>query len=217
MNSFILISRNKEKRDEYVSVFAKKKDITPVDIRMIDPMENSFGIADVRNIQKTAFLKPQQSKEKIIVLNNAQLLTKEAQNALLKLLEEPPQHTYIFLSSTSSAFFLPTIMSRCKEVILDSAMQISKEQTDALVETVQILHDGTIAQKLVLAEKIAADKENLLDWFEKILMALRDKMLEDPTDSSSVRLLQNMQHAFMLSQTTNVAPRMILEHCFLSL
>src|SRR5579883_1426321 len=98
MNSFILIG-SEESRNTYIEEFAKQKNIAKFDIHTFEPSESSFGIQDIREIQKIAFLKPIQSQEKILLLKKAETLTGEAQNALLKLLEEPPKSTYLFLAA----------------------------------------------------------------------------------------------------------------------
>src|SRR3990167_9313255 len=76
--------------------------------------ETTIGIEDVRNIQKNLLLKPATGKSKAIIFNNADSLTLQAQNSLLKILEEPPDHTVIILHVSSKQQTLPTILSRCK-------------------------------------------------------------------------------------------------------
>src|SRR5690242_2466527 len=105
MYSFLLISQDNQKRKEYIDTFAREHIISHFDIAYIEPYDASLGIADIRVLQKTAYLAPGQGKEKMIVLEKAELLTTEAQNALLKTLEEPPQNTYIMLSATSDSNF----------------------------------------------------------------------------------------------------------------
>ena len=84
----------------------------------------SIGIDKVREIIKEAYIMPKISDKKIFVIDNAHLLTKEAQNALLKVLEEPPQYVMFFLLCESVNFLLQTILSRTVMVRLDP---LSKE------------------------------------------------------------------------------------------
>lgn len=217
MFSFIIIGKDPDKRHSYIQSFCTEKGIGKFDITTIDPLENSFGIAEIRNIQKTTYLRPMQGKEKAVILNNAQTITLEAQNALLKLLEEPPNNTYIFLSATTDGPFLPTILSRCKKVVLEQEKgNLASDKKEALQLSLQAMQ-GTIGERLSLAEKLAAKKEELPLWFEQIILLLRDAMLSQPEEISYPQLLRGLQHAHTLFQTTNVAPRMILEHTFLSL
>lgn len=218
MNSFILIAKDKTKRTALIQSFAKEKGIGKFDVHFFEPQENSFGISDVRSLQKAAFIKPIQSKEKMLVLEKSESLTIEAQNALLKLLEEPPGNTYIFLSTISDAPFLPTILSRCKTIVLEETTEkVSDEDKKILLEQLHLLQKGSEGEKLALAEKLSQEKETLPAWFDNIILETRQQMIADPSNPLHVFLLQNFQQARTLFQTTNVAPRMILEHCFLSL
>lgn len=80
----------------------------------------SIGIDKVREIIKEAYIMPKISDKKIFVIDNAHLLTKEAQNALLKVLEEPPKYVMFFLLCESINFLLQTILSRAVTVKLDA-------------------------------------------------------------------------------------------------
>lgn len=74
----------------------------------------TVSVDDVRKqIVSDAQIKPYQSKWKIYIMNEAEKMTVQAQNALLKTLEEPPGYVVIMLLSTSAAALLPTVLSRC--------------------------------------------------------------------------------------------------------
>lgn len=73
-----------------------------------------LGIAETRKIKEHFSLKPYSLKGRIAVLENASVLTPEAQNALLKILEELPKEALFILCANSDAYFLPTVLSRCE-------------------------------------------------------------------------------------------------------
>ncbi len=75
--------------------------------------ETSIGIQEIRDINKFAQHPPLQHEQKQIIILNADTLTVEAQNALLKLLEEPPEYTQMILCAPHTQSFLDTILSRC--------------------------------------------------------------------------------------------------------
>lgn len=220
MQSFLLIGKTDEKRQAYITDFCQKKGIGKFDTHIITPDEisSSFGIQKVKELQKIAYLKPSQGDSKALILENAQALTTDAQNALLKLLEEPPQNTFIFLSATNEAIFLPTILSRCKKIILseDPSVQ-TPERVQELREQLHFLTEQGSDNKLYLAEKIAGDKEHVTVWLEDMLSLLRQNMLDDSTNDWYPKALMQLSNAYQLFQTTNVAPRVLLEHTFLSL
>lgn len=75
---------------------------------------NSIGVDDVREqLNSDIAIKPYSSEYKIYVINEGEKLTIQAQNALLKTLEEPPSYAVIFILTTNIQTILPTITSRC--------------------------------------------------------------------------------------------------------
>lgn len=75
---------------------------------------NSIGVEDVRSqINSDIAIKPYSSSYKIYIINEGEKLTPQAQNALLKTLEEPPEYTVILILTTNLEELLPTIISRC--------------------------------------------------------------------------------------------------------
>ncbi|NDL67733.1 DNA polymerase III subunit delta' [Anaerotalea alkaliphila] len=76
--------------------------------------KTSMGVEDVRvQVQEELHLLPYQSRYKIYLLHGADQMTIQAQNALLKTLEEPPEYAMFFLLAENPGNFLPTILSRC--------------------------------------------------------------------------------------------------------
>ncbi|MCR5120428.1 MAG: DNA polymerase III subunit delta' [Lachnospiraceae bacterium] len=75
---------------------------------------NTIGVDDVRNgIIETVQIKPYSSKYKIYVIEEAEKMTPQAQNALLKTIEEPPAYVVFLILTSSTESLLPTISSRC--------------------------------------------------------------------------------------------------------
>lgn len=83
-------------------------------IRISHEKPGSIGVDDIRNqINSDIAIKPYSSPYKIYICNEAEKMTVQAQNALLKTLEEPPAYGVIILLTTSLEALLPTIQSRC--------------------------------------------------------------------------------------------------------
>ncbi len=77
----------------------------------------TISVDDVRSqIVNDAMIKPYQSSRKIYIMNEAEKMTVQAQNALLKTLEEPPEYVVILLLTTSKTAMLPTVISRCVQL-----------------------------------------------------------------------------------------------------
>lgn len=84
----------------------------------------SIGVEDVRlQINSDILIKPYSSKYKIYIVDEAEKLTVQAQNALLKTIEEPPSYGIIIFLTTNADLFLPTILSRCITLTLKPVKQ----------------------------------------------------------------------------------------------
>lgn len=79
----------------------------------IDAASNR-GIDSIRELREKVMVRPAQGKYKIYILDEAHMLTTEAFNALLKTLEEPPEHAIFVMATTDVHKMLPTVLSRCQ-------------------------------------------------------------------------------------------------------
>ena len=93
-------------------------DGSEVDIVEIDAASNR-GIDDIRSLRESASYRPMRARFKIFIVDEAHMLTKEAVNAFLKTLEEPPPHVKLFFATTEPEKLLPTFVSRCQQVRLE--------------------------------------------------------------------------------------------------
>lgn len=88
--------------------------VNHVDIIHYKTNENSFKIANVREVVAEVNKKPYEGDKKVIILYDGEKFTTEAQNALLKTIEEPPSGVYIIILTRSSELILDTVKSRCQ-------------------------------------------------------------------------------------------------------
>ena len=85
-----------------------------VDIINYSSEKSSFGVDDVRYIIEEVYKKPFEKDKKVIIIHEGNKLTIQAQNALLKTIEEPPKGVYIIILCESLELILDTIKSRCE-------------------------------------------------------------------------------------------------------
>ncbi len=84
---------------------------------------SSIGVDDIREqINDTILIMPYSSSYKIYIIDEAEKMTVQAQNALLKTIEEPPSYAILFLLTSNPESFLPTILSRCVHLKLKPLM-----------------------------------------------------------------------------------------------
>lgn len=206
MQSFIIFSKEDEDAEKEWQKLCEKNSIDQFDQTIIES-EDQLGIEAIREIQKNIFLFPAKGKTKGILVKNSNTLTLPAQNAFLKLLEEPPNHAIIVLQTDNIDALLPTIQSRCF-LITASAPQISQTLEQPQIESL------TMAKRLELAEEIAKSKESALTFLQKEIFSERNKLLENPGKETAERINQ-LQKAYAIINTTNVNPRFTLENLFL--
>ena len=79
---------------------------------------NSFHVEEIRQIRSDAYVRPNDGDYKVYILRNIHNMTEQAQNALLKIIEEPPKQVIFILTCNNRARVLPTILSRAALVQL---------------------------------------------------------------------------------------------------
>jgi DNA polymerase III subunit gamma/tau len=119
------------------------KDGSMVDVLEMDAASHR-GIDDIRNLKERIKLSPVSLEKKVYIIDEVHMLTREAFNALLKVLEEPPKHVMFFLCTTELHKVPETIISRCSKVSFTKATK--EEVVSSLM-------------KAVKGEKLKIDKE----------------------------------------------------------
>ena len=145
----------------------------------IEPTGSSIKIAQIRELQSDIIIKPH-SDYKIYVINNAQKMTVESQNALLKTLEEPPEYAIIILITNNKESLLPTIKSRCEIIkfLPISIMELKKYLMDKGIDEKRALllanfSRGSIEKALELSE--SADFTLMRDDIQNYIQHILDK------------------------------------------
>ena len=107
---------------------------------------NTFSVDAIREIRDDAFIIPNESDKKIYVLKNGQNMNEQSQNAILKILEEPPSYVFFIIVTTSKSTMLETVLSRVQvfsllsdeEKITDKEMTIVKNMVSAIININEI-------------------------------------------------------------------------------
>ena len=154
-----------------------------IDVIEIDGASNT-GVDNIRELRQNAIYKPARSRFKIYIIDEVHMLSSGAFNALLKTLEEPPDHVKFIFATTESNKILPTILSRCQrfdfrnisaEEIASHLTAILKEEKvkaeDKLIRRVARLANGSMRDGLSLLDQILsmAKDELTLDMLNELL------------------------------------------------
>lgn len=150
------------------------------DFKMIRPVENSISIEQIRELQKDIVYKPYESRWKIYIIDDADQMTLEAANSLLKTLEEPPHYAVIIMVSDRKDSILPTILSRCQVLPFH---KLSRDEVKSFllsrpelvnsgidVDEVVLLADGSIGQaiRLLSDDQVWDQRKRVLEFLLRL-------------------------------------------------
>lgn len=152
----------------------------------------SIGIKDIRDMSDGVYTAPYMGSKKVYIIRNAEKMTQQAQNALLKVIEEPPEHALFFLLSASRYAMLATVISRCrtlsmtpysehslKNIIFEKNPELLPEQANTLIGRSQgnpgrlisfLSDDGTFRNAVLSSAEalIENNMETVLDSVQNI-------------------------------------------------
>ncbi len=149
-------------------IFASEIGTSAHDIYEIDAASNR-GIDDIRALRDAVATLPFESPYKVYIIDEVHMLTKEAFNALLKTLEEPPKHV-VFILATTEVYKLPeTIVSRCQvfefkrptvEILADMVVAVGKKEgftvEASAAELIALVGDGSFRDTHGILERVIA-------------------------------------------------------------
>lgn len=185
-----------------------------LDVVEIDAASNN-GVDNIRDLRDEAVFTPAVAKYRVYIIDEVHMLSTSAFNALLKILEEPPEHVIFILATTEIHKVLPTIISRCQrfdfqriesaviaqrlqEVVRREGLKLANEAAELIAR----LSDGGMRDALSLLDVCAADNEDVtLDTVVKAagltgnthLLALTNSILSGDTADMLAKLAQLRQ------------------------
>ncbi len=182
-----------------------------LDVIEIDAASNT-GVEDIRDLREKVKLAPSSSKYKVYIIDEVHMLSTSAFNALLKTLEEPPEHVIFVLATTDPQKLPPTIVSRClvydfgkgsREEIINSLKRVARGEKlevseKALAMIAQkasgSMRDGhkILEQLAMQSKKIDEDQVAALGDFDKVTSAT-EKLLEFLASKNSKKCLETVE------------------------
>lgn len=134
----------------------KDIDCEAADVTIVEPEDGLIKIGKIRQLGDEIILKPTVSEKKVFIIRDGELMNESAQNALLKVLEEPPEYAVIIITTSSKEKVLRTIKSRCTTF---KFLPLSKEEIEKFYREEEIDEDilkfsrGSIGKVEKLKEK----------------------------------------------------------------
>ena len=148
-------------------------DITETD--GIKGKSRNFTVNAVREIRDDAFIVPNESDRKIYILKNAHNMNEQAQNAILKILEEPPTYVFFIIVTTSKSTMLETVLSRVQVYsLLSDEGEITVKEENAVKGFVNALLN---VNEVALMEQTAVFQKN--NQFARSVLTLLSEVFRD--------------------------------------
>jgi len=215
MHAYLITSGSHQNRIEAIEKHMHDLHIAPTDIVYLPDEDERIGIDTVRSFAKRLILTPYQSPFIAGVLLQAERLTVEAQNALLKILEEPSPHVVFFVETPSADLLLPTIVSRLTLLTGETPIAVLAPD-DECKKTISELLVSSPGKKLTIIESIATDRIKAKEWVQTAIVTVRSMMLED-LQNSSIRILIRKLLKAQGELELNINPKLVLDDVFLSI
>lgn len=210
-------------------ILAKSLGVNDEDVYEIDAASNR-GIDDVRAIRESVHTLPYSSKYKIYIVDEVHMLTKEAFNALLKTLEEPPAHCLFILATTEPHKLLDTVVSRCEhfvfkkpthEALTLAVLEVAKKEKYKIekpsASLVATLADGSFRDALSTLQKIinsSSDTKLTEEEVEKVLGAPKHEfvlgLLESISEEDTEKAISFVHKASQSNADMEVFLKLIL-------
>lgn len=201
-------------------------DETTMDVVEMDAASNR-GIDDIRELRETVIYPPAQVRYKVYIIDEAHMITKEAFNALLKIMEEPPSHLIFILATTEPERIPATILSRVQryefkriepEVIAKRLAMVAEEQqlriTPEALQALALAANGALRDALSLLDQVMAMGETTIteEVVDRVLGTAGWVSLEELTrDVLADRLTAAMAYAHHLLEEGKEAGTLISE------
>lgn len=154
---------------------------TLLEVKVVDGAMQNLGVDVAREFSEFLYRQPVASPRRTLIIASAAEFTDQAQNAILKLVEEPPSHALILMTVRDVGSLLPPLRSRVQPLFLSgrsSAKKSAREEKAAeLVE--QFLMSAPAARAALIKEIVAADKEDDVEKSEKIVDTFVSRLIEE--------------------------------------
>ncbi len=152
--------------------------------------KKNISIAQIRTMRSEAFIKPHSAMRRVFIIKEAHLMNEAAQNALLKVLEEPPKNVVFILVASSRTLLLETVISRC------TLLSSEKTETDCGDQTakkfLELALKGNEYEILELLQPLEKDRKATENFFLNLKAAIIGDLKTCYTLKSKAKILSGI-------------------------
>jgi DNA polymerase-3 subunit gamma/tau len=212
-------------------IFAQSIGTSPIDIYEMDAASNR-GIDDIRELREAVHTVPYESKYKVYIIDEVHMLTKEAFNALLKTLEEPPAHVVFMLATTEEEKLPDTILSRLqvfklrapsRAVLASTVTDVAKSEGFSLssdaADLIAVSADGSFRDALGITQKVIMASGDTIGSSDEVAtiigapkVALIESILMALHEKNTAKGLEAVASAVASNAEIKILVRLLLEH-----
>lgn len=213
MHAFLITGGSPEERNKRILQILSDEKIHESDCLRLEPEEGStVTVESVRSFIKQLLLSPRLSSKTAGIIPNADLMTIQSQNALLKTLEEPPPHSIILIHCASSSGLLETIISRCSHITL---AQNTGEQGDTMhINNLLNMKSLSVGKRLLFADSFAGTREETTARIDAAIVALHASVVYAVKNVTAYDHIIKIIRSLMFAKRKlhlNIAPKTVLD------
>jgi hypothetical protein len=219
MHSFLISGSDEKAIENKIKTFMTEWHVSNFDTFTIDKEEEKkeISIQQIRALTKQLSLAPAHGPFNVAIVNCAHIMTIAAQNAMLKILEEPPAKTKIILTSTMPDALLQTILSRCEKytVITASDSEIAHAVT---LQTLFQFETQSVSRILAFTDSLATTNQEAVSFVDSALQCLHTAIITDTTPPYGPTKCAKLAEILLKTRrqlSANVNQKLALDNCFL--
>jgi len=210
------------------------------DYMLVAPEKGIISMQAIRDLKQWISRTPLQSRKKVVVIQSAELMAEEPQNAFLKSLEEPAPYAHIFLLTSNAGRLLPTILSRTvqlrfglvpmsemKKITNDQEMIQMAHGRPGIAKNENLQHDVALMRSLLEhsgpSERVRAwlsqnySREDAYSSVPALTLVLRERLMQETRPSVRKKIAQRIQTLQSISGSEKrINWHLIIEHILIS-
>lgn len=157
------------------------------------PDKSGYVVEQVRDIVRDAYIMPNEAPRKVYLIPNAEDMNPNAQNAMLKIMEEPPARSAFILTTSNSAAILDTVRSRCTEILADGeedGLGDEDKYARAVFDSFLRCKPADIASACAMLEKAKLEREDFDSVLESLSILFALKIRGEQDSAARKRLFE---------------------------
>ena len=182
------------------------------DITRVDTLDGKkfLSVAQIRDVRADAFVKAHSGARRVFIIENAHRMNEQAQNALLKVLEEPPKDVVFLLLASSKTMLLDTIISRCVLLSLLAAKNDDNKHISTANTFIDLLLSGSEYDMLKLLTPLEKSRTEAEDFFNTLSLCITQRLKKSPSHARVLDRLFDDTKYYLDLLATNINMTLLL-------